>query len=305
MDNTVKKGTLIHYILIFALSVSASQTSLAQFAFEIPKRTTENFMAYSLERIRVNVSGKLALCSFAEKGTILLDVSGGKAPYTFQWNTLETTEDRYDLTAGTYTVNITDAEGEKHTEQIVVWPPYPLTLNQINTKDATCGSIPDGYAKISLKNGKGENNKISWSNGLKDVWETSNLAPGTYSVTVSDISYCDVTVSFEIKCAAANIQVTDQVQSQPCSGQTEDKIDLRISSVNRLDTYKYNSGLPSKELNSIDAGDYQVQIKNQKGKLHASLSADPYSHYGRPWFRQRGQDIETHPGLRRQTGLSK
>jgi len=62
--------------------------------------------------------------------------------------------------AGTYTVDITDAEGVKHTERIVIQPPYPLILDQINTKDATCGSASDGYAKISVKIGRGEPYKI-------------------------------------------------------------------------------------------------------------------------------------------------
>ncbi len=256
-----------------------NQYAFAQFSFEIPNRLAENLRTFSLEPISVKVSGKLALCSHTEKGSILLDVTGGKAPYTFKWNTLETTKDRTNLYAGTYTVDITDSEGRKHTERIVVQPPFPLILNPITTKDATCGSSPDGYAKIGVKIGRGEPYRNTWSNGLVDVWETNNLAPGTYSVTVSDMFNCDVTVSFEIKSSSAGIQVSDQIQTPSCSGQADGKISLTVSGGIAPYTYKWNNGSILKDLSNLTSGDYQVQITDQKGctfqksfKLEAPVS---------------------------------
>jgi len=261
----VKKGIAFYCILIFVLIGSGSQTAFAQFTFEIPKRTTENFRNFSMDGILVKVSGQLALCSNSDKGLILLDVSGGKAPYTFRWNTLETSKDISNLNAGVYTVYITDAEGEKHTEQIVIQPHFPLILDQIITKDATCGSSLDGYAKIGVKIGRGEPYQIFWSNGLKDVWEASNLSPGTYSVTVSDKLNCNVTVSFEVKSGAAGILVTDQIQSPSCSNLPDGKINLSVSGGVAPYTYTWTDGSTSKDLNNIAAGDYQVQITDQKG----------------------------------------
>ena len=265
MIKTVKKGIRQYCILILTLILSVNQTAFAQFTFEIPKLTTENFRNFSMDGIIVKVSGKLALCSHSDKGLILLDVTGGKAPYTYRWNNLETTKDRSNLYAGTYTVDITDAEGVMHTERIVIQPPFPLILNEIITKEATCGSSPDGYAKIGVKIGRGEPYRIIWSNGLKDVWEASNLEAGTYSVTVSDMFNCDVTVSFQIKSGGAGIQVADQIQSPSCSGQPNGKINLTVSGGVAPYIYKWNNGPTSKDLNNIPAGDYQVQITDQKG----------------------------------------
>jgi hypothetical protein len=113
---------------------------------------------------------------------------------------------------------ITDSEGRKYTERVVIQPPFPMILNQIITRDASCSSAADGYAKIGVKIGRGEPYTNTWSNGLKDVWETSDLAIGTYSVSVLDIFNYEVTVSFEIKSSNAGIQLADQVQSPSCSG---------------------------------------------------------------------------------------
>jgi gliding motility-associated-like protein len=261
----LKKGFGKYCITILALIISVNHFAFAQFSFEIPNRSAENFRIFSMESITVKVSGKLALCSHSEKGSILLDVTGGKPPYTFRWNTLETTKDRTNLYAGTYSVDITDSEGRKHTERIVVQPPYPLILNEVITKDASCGSAPDGYAKIGVKIGRGEPYRNIWNNGLKDVWETSTLTPGTYSVTVIDMYNCDVTVSFEIKSAGAGIQVSDQIQLPTCAGQQDGKINLTVSGGVAPYTYKWNTGSSSKDLSNISSGDYQVQITDQKG----------------------------------------
>lgn len=46
-----------------------------------------------------------------ENGSIILAVSGGTAPYAYQWSTGDFTQDLFDLTPGTYSITITDAEG--------------------------------------------------------------------------------------------------------------------------------------------------------------------------------------------------
>lgn len=50
-------------------------------------------------------------CASAAVGTVNLTVSGGTAPYKYKWSTNATTEDINNLTAGTYTVTVTDARG--------------------------------------------------------------------------------------------------------------------------------------------------------------------------------------------------
>jgi hypothetical protein len=209
--------------VIFTLLMWASiaNNAVAQVEFEAFSRKSENLRASTYDKITVGVSGKLALCSHTEKGSITLDVRGGVAPYTYRWNTNQTTKDRTDLFAGTYTVVITDAAGKKQVENIVIQPPFPLIINPIEKRDATCSSSSNGYAKIGVKIGRGDGYTNKWSNGLVNVWETDQLKAGTYSVTVFDKFNCDVTVSFEIKSASEGLQLSEQLTDISCSGKND------------------------------------------------------------------------------------
>lgn len=245
----------------------------SQFAFEIPQR--ENARILNYDGIQVSVSGKLALCSHSEKGSIILDVTGGTPPYTFLWNTRETTQNRTNLYAGSYTVEITDSKGLKHIESIVVQPPYPLILNPVEKTDASCGSSADGSAKISVKVGRGEPYRVTWSNGLKDVWEATNLKPGTYTVIVADKYNCDVSVSFQIESEEAGIEVTESISNASCAGKSDGNISLNVNGGVAPYIYKWNNGAQTKDLTNIPAGIYEVLIQDQGGcTLQASYRVE-------------------------------
>jgi len=59
-------------------------------------------------------------------GSIDLNVSGGTPPYTYLWSNGATTQDIFNLSAGTYTVNVTDQNGcvSSNTATISSGQPY-------------------------------------------------------------------------------------------------------------------------------------------------------------------------------------
>lgn len=264
-------------VLLLIFSMTNYYSAHAQLAFNLPSQ--DNNRIFSYETIQVSVSGKLALCSHTEKGSIYLTVSGGMPPYTYKWNTNETSQNRTNLNAGTYTVKITDAVGIEYIERIIVQPPFPLILNPVEKVEASCGSGKDGYAKISVKIGRNdfeENSppyRITWSNGLKDVWEADNLAPGTYTVIVSDKYNCDVSMSFDIKAAAEGINVTANPQDPSCQLPNSGNIVLNVTGGVAPYSYLWSNGAISKDLTGVIAGNYQVLVKDSKGcSFQASYS---------------------------------
>lgn len=114
-------GILGSFFLLHVLSLMLVSEASAQFAFELPNREQEEFHSY--DEIQVEVTGKLALSTATERGHILLEVKGGLPPYSFKWNSRQTSQNRVNLQSGTYTVEIIDAAGTKHIEHVIIHPP--------------------------------------------------------------------------------------------------------------------------------------------------------------------------------------
>ena len=144
----MNKTFQIYFIILLPvlLIVMVVPVASAQFAFELPSRAAERFNSY--DDIEVVVTGKLTLSSHTERGHIFLDVKGGIAPYSFKWDSRQTTQNRMNLISGTYTVEIKDAAGTKYAEQIIIQPPGGLTLIPIQKITASWGSEYDRSSKI-------------------------------------------------------------------------------------------------------------------------------------------------------------
>ncbi|RMG81541.1 MAG: hypothetical protein D6714_12780, partial [Bacteroidetes bacterium] len=121
---------------------------------------------------------------------------GGKPPYQFQWNLPRLTGKTANaLAAGTYALTVTDAEGNTATTQIEVTAPKPIEASVLVEKAASTGNA-DGQATARATGGTGTFS-FKWDNG--ETGETAHkLAPGSYTVTISDENDCQTTAQVVI-----------------------------------------------------------------------------------------------------------
>jgi hypothetical protein len=126
-------------------------------------------------------------CKGASDGSINLNVTGGTAPYTYNWSNGSTSEDLFGLSGGTYTVTVTDANGCTTNATGTVAEPTTLTPSTTIT-DVTCNGNSDGAIDLSVTGGTSPYTYI-WNTGAitEDI---SNLPTGTYTVTVTDANGC-------------------------------------------------------------------------------------------------------------------
>ena len=89
-------------------------------------------------------------------GTASVTASGGTPPYTYLWNTGATTSSISGLTAGTYTVTVTDAKGCTAECSTTVNEPAPCELTDAGKTNETCNdnntaaNLSDDYITFSL-----------------------------------------------------------------------------------------------------------------------------------------------------------
>ncbi|MFY0673789.1 MAG: T9SS type A sorting domain-containing protein [Bacteroidia bacterium] len=129
-------------------------------------------------------------CFGAGDGSATVNVSSGTAPYSYSWSSGSTTADADNLTAGTYTVTVTDANGCSATEQVIITEPTELTATVTST-NPTCNGGNDGAGTCAASGGTAPY-AYAWSNG-NNTANAQNLTAGTYNVAVTDANGCSVT----------------------------------------------------------------------------------------------------------------
>lgn len=160
----------------------------------------------------VNVS-----CNGGGNGAASISASGGTAPFTYSWNpTSQTTSTATGLTAGVYSVTVTDAAGCSGTQTISITQPAPLTTT-ISSLPAACGGN-NGSATVAVTGGSGIFTYL-WNPSAAATATATGLPAGNYSVSVTDANGCTATNTVTVA-SSGSITATAGPSSTICSGQT-------------------------------------------------------------------------------------
>ncbi|MFN8293228.1 MAG: choice-of-anchor L domain-containing protein [Chitinophagales bacterium] len=166
--------------------------------------------------IAVNaVVNELNCTGNGNEGAITLHVNGGTPNYTYLWNDGVATKDRSNLNAGTYTVQVSDANGCT-TVYSAVLQTVSSIQSSVQFTQPLCFGGNDGTASISVSGGDG-NYSFIWSNNVSLSSSASNLTAGSYSITVTDGKGCTSVENFSIA-QPARLQVTATPTPNVCFG---------------------------------------------------------------------------------------
>ncbi len=135
------------------------------------------------------------LCFGGDDGAAVADASGGGGGYTYSWSNTATTDSISGLTAGTYTVTVTDMNGCTAEDVTTVGEPATAVTA---TTSATVSTGSDGTATVAA-NGGTPPYAYEWdTNPAQDSSTATGLAPGTYTVTVTDDNGCSVSATADV-----------------------------------------------------------------------------------------------------------
>ena len=215
------------------------------------------------------------ICSGANAGSATAIAAGGTGPYTYSWNTtpVQTGPDATELSAGTYTVTVTDANGCIATGDVTIAEPDPLSVTIIKN-DVLCNGDENGSATVNVQGGTGPY-IYSWNTIPVQTTPTINgLAPGAYSVTVTDANGCTATVIVDI-IEPAVLTVTATVVDAMCPDTNEGEIELNIIGGIQPYTISWSDhgGFTTQTRTDLYPGTYSVVVSDANG-CRASTSVD-------------------------------
>ncbi|MGY8910571.1 MAG: SprB repeat-containing protein [Flavobacteriales bacterium] len=145
--------------------------------------TNATFTINQADQIKIDVVKTDESCYQKNDGTIDVTLTGGKAPYTFTWSSSATDLSLSNLAPNTYTITVTDANN--CTEQASIVINEAIFYIEPTTSPITCNSENDASINLNLTGGIAPIS-IVWNDGVTDAAQRSNLAAGTYTVTITD-----------------------------------------------------------------------------------------------------------------------
>ena len=198
------------------------------------------------------------LCNGDANGSIIASASGGVGPYFYEWSTGATGASIFNLSAGSYTVTVTDDNACTASATYMVTEPAPLVINLVDLNHETCAGAEDGSITISTSGGT---NPVfaEWSNGSIG-FTVIDLAPDTYNVTVTDNNNCTATASFTIN-AGGTVEVELlEIQHVSCFGGADGALSVTASGGNPPYTYLWSNGMSGASITGLAAGSYLVTV---------------------------------------------
>ncbi|MFN8285554.1 MAG: T9SS type A sorting domain-containing protein [Chitinophagales bacterium] len=194
-------------------------------------------------------------CNGGTNGTINTTVTGGSGPYTYNWGSGITTANRSNLAAGTYTVTVADASQCSVTASKTITQPTAITPSL--TPVATGCGTSTGSVSSTVTGGNG-GYTYSWSNG-GNANTISNLASGTYTLTVTDNTQCTATASATVV-GSGSMTITPSSTTISCNGASTGSASITANSGTAPYTYAWSNGSNNQAINNIPAGTYVVTV---------------------------------------------
>ena len=204
-------------------------------------------------------------CNGDNDGTMTAGISGGTPPFSFLWDANANNQDTQtavNLSAGSYTVTVTDFNGCTVSGTGAVTQPTAIQLS-ITNEDIACFGNNTGSADLLINGGTLPIQSISWlgpnsfSSNLEDI---TDLYAGTYNVVVTDANGCIATDVVVIDQPATGIMSSMSQPDTICNAAATGVANVTVNGGTGPYTYNWSNGSSSPLNTNLSDGTYFVTI---------------------------------------------
>jgi hypothetical protein len=237
---TISTTSGINYVALDAMTWQCASVSVSQAA-------------------QTNVS-----CNGGNNGSATVSASGGTG-FTYNWTpgnpAGDGTPTATGLSAGSWTCTVTNSCGNSNFTTFTITQPATLTASQ-SQNNVTC-SNNNGSATVTPSGGTAPYS-YSWSPSGGTAATATGLAPGNYTVTITDNNGCTIQRNFTITNAFTLTAGTSQT-NVICSGASTGSASVTPSGGTAPYTYSWSGGGTGSTKNNLSAGNYTVTITDANG----------------------------------------
>lgn len=192
------------------------------------------------------------------------DPTGGNPPYSYLWDSGETTQTLSGLEQGTYTVTLTDANECSKTASATIAGSSPVTVTLSSQTNVNCFGQSTGAIDIDVSGGSAY--QYMWSDNPPggDPQDRQALPAGTYSVTVTS-GVCTASLAgldaIIISQPVATLMVTVNTTSASCGGGSGGGSAEAVATGGTVPyTYHWSNNAMTQEITNLTGGTYTITV---------------------------------------------
>ena len=215
----------------------------------------------------LSTSNTAVSCKNGSTGSATANPSGGTNPYSYVWSNGATTQTANNLTAGTYNVTITDANGCTKTGSATVTEPTELMLT-ISSVPVKCKGESNGSASVVASGGTAPYTYL-WSGlGVTSIPTSSNVSvsAGNYTVTVTDGNGCTKSTTITVVEAATLLTITGTpITLVKCNGGNDGVASVNVTGGAGNYSYIWTTKASTQTISNLSAGEYGISVLDAYG----------------------------------------
>ncbi len=223
----------------------------------------------TINNLSANISSTDATCANSPNGSINIQllIAAGTPTITINPNLVGNFGIYPNAGAGTYTVNIVDANGCTINTTLTITEPSKIFAGGILPTYPSCASTNDGVIDVAGSGGTGAlKYKLLPNNITNTTGQFTNLSAGNYSVIVTDAVGCTLGIQYNL-IAPSGVVINSINKVLPtCIPGSDGALTVITAGGTLPITYNIGNGFVSSNIfNNLSGGSYTVIAKDNKG----------------------------------------
>ena len=218
----------------------------------------QTYTVYEPDAINILFTNSNGSCG--NDGFSSASVSGGTAPYEYEWNNGATTNSIFGIAPGEYKITVSDAKGCSATSMTEI-PAFPQVAIEVDAFNTTCNGTTDGIMIVNAIDGTAPFNYL-WNNAATND-TINNLNPGLYLVTVTDANNCTATGQDTIF-LGDGLNISIDAPTWVCPGEFESATVFAQGGTPGY-TYLWSNGQTEQTAVDLGPGQYSVTATDPTG----------------------------------------
>ena len=197
-------------------------------------------------------------CYGFNNGSATIQMNDGTAPYGYTWSNGQSSATAQNLSAGGYTVSVTDVNTCSATASVTINEPPQLTVGVVS-QNIDCYGNATGSISLTASGGIPPYT-YSWNPSTVSGNNPTGLSAGTYSYTVTDNNNCTAIGTVTLT-EPALLSVSATSQNIDCYGNSTGQISLAVTGGTPTYTYLWNPSTASgSNPTGLSAGTYDYTV---------------------------------------------